>query len=183
MQKRQDSAAIDGRHSYWKLTMTILREDSQNKRRERHDLTLGIWPLDDSSATLPELNPVSGPRGFPTELTPRGTPCCIVRIFEECRVEAFKQLLILFLAIFSKGLTRKWLNCTYPLVLNNGARIKDVLGGISHGYFLVPILLPKTHLHDGLIGAQLFNGNGWTDTNPIESDPLIWVNVSTAIFQ
>ena len=37
-----------------------------------------------SSATLPELNPVSGFRGFPTELTPRGIPCCIVRIFEEC---------------------------------------------------------------------------------------------------
>ncbi len=36
------------------------------------------------NGTLPELNPVSGPRGFPTELTPRGKPCCIVRIFEEC---------------------------------------------------------------------------------------------------
>ena len=32
------------------------------------------------------LNPVSGPRGFPTELTPRGKPCCIVRIFEECKI-------------------------------------------------------------------------------------------------
>ncbi len=36
------------------------------------------------SATLPELNPVSGLRGFSTELTPRGKPCCIVRILEEC---------------------------------------------------------------------------------------------------
>ena len=27
------------------------------------------------------MNPVIGPRGFPTELTPRSTPCCIVRIF------------------------------------------------------------------------------------------------------
>ena len=36
------------------------------------------------SATFPELNQVSGPRGFPMELTPRGKPCCIVRIFEEC---------------------------------------------------------------------------------------------------
>ncbi len=43
MQRRQDSAAIDGSHSYWKLTMTIRREDSQNKLSERHDMTLGIW--------------------------------------------------------------------------------------------------------------------------------------------
>ncbi len=28
--------------------------------------------------------PQGFPRGFPTELTPRGKPCCIVRIFEEC---------------------------------------------------------------------------------------------------
>ena len=32
-----------------------------------------------------KLNPVSSHRGFPTELTPRGKHCCIVRIFEECR--------------------------------------------------------------------------------------------------
>ncbi len=29
---------------------------------------------------LPELNPVSACRGIPTELTPRGQPCCFVKI-------------------------------------------------------------------------------------------------------
>ncbi len=35
---------------------------------------------------LPELNPVYACRGFPTELIPRGWPCCIVRILEECGI-------------------------------------------------------------------------------------------------
>ncbi len=32
-----------------------------------------------------KLNPVSGPEGFQTELTPLGKPCSIVRILEECK--------------------------------------------------------------------------------------------------
>ncbi len=31
-------------------------------------------------------NPCNDLQGFPTELTPRVIPCCIVRIFEECRI-------------------------------------------------------------------------------------------------
>ncbi len=40
--------------------------------------------VDTSVIELPELNPVDACRGFPTKLTPRGWPCCIVRILEEC---------------------------------------------------------------------------------------------------
>ncbi len=44
MQRRQNSAATDGRHSYCKLPMTIRREDPQNKRSERHDSCCGqLW--------------------------------------------------------------------------------------------------------------------------------------------
>ncbi len=45
MQSWQDSTAIYGEHSYWKLTMAIHREDSQNNRSERHVLSLGMPPL------------------------------------------------------------------------------------------------------------------------------------------
>ncbi len=48
-------------------------------------VNLGTSAFSQTSARLPELNPVSGPQGFPKELTPRGKPCCVVRIFEECR--------------------------------------------------------------------------------------------------
>ena len=41
--------------------------------------------VDISAIKLPELNPVDACRGFPTELTPRGWPWCIIRILEECR--------------------------------------------------------------------------------------------------
>ncbi len=45
IQRRQDSAAIDRWHSYWRLTMAIRREDSQNKRSESHVLPIGICPV------------------------------------------------------------------------------------------------------------------------------------------
>ena len=40
------------------------------------------------SPKIPELNTVDACRGFPTDLTPRGWPCCIVRILEECGLRA-----------------------------------------------------------------------------------------------
>ncbi len=38
-----------------------------------------------ASAKFPELNRVDSCWGFPTELTPQGYPCCIVKNFWECR--------------------------------------------------------------------------------------------------
>ena len=40
--------------------------------------------VDISAIKLSELNHVDACRGFPTELSTRGWPCCIVRILEEC---------------------------------------------------------------------------------------------------
>ncbi len=39
-------------------------------------------------------NPCYGLQGFPTELTPRVIPCCIVRVLEECKVPAFASVLV-----------------------------------------------------------------------------------------
>ncbi len=40
--------------------------------------------LGEFAETIHRGNPCYDLQGFPTELTPRVIPCCIVRIFEEC---------------------------------------------------------------------------------------------------
>ncbi len=48
--------------------------------------------LKNSKATSEAV--VSGSQGFPKELTPRGKPCCIVRILEECVTQQAKPMLL-----------------------------------------------------------------------------------------
>ncbi len=44
---------------------------------KEHTFKVSVWQFGRG-------NPCSGLQGFPTELTPRVIPCCIVRILEEC---------------------------------------------------------------------------------------------------
>ena len=43
-------------------------------------------PGEKDKAKLPKVNPVDAYRRFPTELTTQGQLCCIVRIWEECTI-------------------------------------------------------------------------------------------------
>ncbi len=54
---------------------------------------MSSWQSRYNSAKLPDLNPFDACRGFPTELTPQGQPCCIVGILGEC-----SGFLIIFIA-------------------------------------------------------------------------------------
>ena len=49
-----------------------------------HNFEIKSWSTTSARLYAYELYPVDGCRGFPTELTPRGWPCCIIRILEEC---------------------------------------------------------------------------------------------------